>query len=254
MRARGMQVLTDNIRAVRPGTVIYGISDDDHKKRVSGHNPDDTAGVRAEDQDEDNVPEHRALDVMPGPAFSVEDGNLLVADLVNEPENRARIIYVNWGNGQWHRKNNFERHDNSDDKHGHVHVSGEADQDDNTNGWRLPRLTGGSAGGGAPQLLQVDGRLGPKTIARWQQVMGTKVDGKIDSERSALVMAVQRVLKERVNGNLKIDGQGIYQNNKYYRTAAALQVYLGVPADGKITSPVSQTIKALQRRLNDNKF
>lgn len=253
MRARGMQVLTDNIKAVRPGVTIYGIGDDAHKLRKSGHNEDDTSGVRAEDQDDDDIAEHRAIDVMVGSSFSVDDAINLVTDLVQDEDNRARLLYVNWGNWQWSRSNNWQRADNSDDPHGHVHVSGEADADDNTNGWNLSRLSGGSAPGEV-ERLQVDGELGPKTIRRWQQVMGTKVDGVIDPERSALVMAVQRVLKDRVNGNLKIDGQGIYQNNKYYRTAAALQVYLGVPADGKITAPVSQTIKALQRRLNVDKF
>lgn len=253
MRARGMQVLTDNVKALRPNATIWGVGDDAHKLRVSGHNEDDTSGVRAEDQDSDNLKEHRALDFKIDQYFTKSDGDALVADLTQDEDNRARLIYVNWGNGQWHRKNNWVRHDNSDDPHGHVHASGEADADDNTNGWNLPRLTAGSPSSG-PELLRIDGELGPKTITRWQQVMGTKVDGVISPERSSLVMAVQRVLKERVNSNLVIDGQGIYQNNKYYRTAAALQVYLGVPADGKITDPVSQTIKALQRRLNLNKF
>ena len=253
MRARGMQVLTDNIKAVRPGVTIYGVGDDAHKTRVSGHNEDDTTGVRAEDQDSDSVPEHRAIDVMLGSSFNSADGQMLVDDLVLDVDNRARLIYVNWGNLQWARSNNWEPRDNSDDPHGHVHISGEADQDDNTNGWHLDRLSGGAAPG-EPEKLVVDGVLGPKTIRRWQEVMGTKVDAMIDPERSALVVAVQTKLKATVDHRLVIDGQGIYQNNKIYKTAGALQRYLKTPVDLRISSPTSQVIKQLQRRLNENRF
>lgn len=252
MRAPGMQVLTTQVKVARPGTTVWGKGDDAHAQRISGHNEDDTAGVRAEDQDSDNVPEHRALDIPTDEFFSDADGDLLVKDLVENADNRARLLYVNWGNTQWSRSRNWEPHDNSDDPHDHVHISGEADQDNNTSPWVLINLAGTSAGG-APARLTVDGELGPKTIARWQQIMGTPVDGKIDPTRSSLVMAVQRKLRA-VAPNLLIDGQGIYQNNKRYKTAAALQSYLQSPVDGVISAPVSQVIKALQRKLNTGKF
>jgi hypothetical protein len=247
-----MQVLTTQVKVARPGTIIYGIGDDAHKKRISGHNEDDTAGSKARDQDADNIPEHRAIDVMPGASFSKTDGDLLTKDLTENIENRKRLIFVNWGNSQYHRDNNWEARDNSDDPHAHVHAEGEADADDNTSPWVLINLAGTSAGG-APARLTVDGELGPKTIARWQQIMGTPVDGKIDPTRSSLVMAVQRKLRA-VAPNLQIDGQGIYQNNKRYKTAAALQSYLQSPVDGVISAPVSQVIKSLQRKLNTGKF
>ena len=254
MRAQGMQVLTDQIKAERPGATVWGVGDDAHKTRVSGHNEDDTAGSRAEDQDADNIPEHRALDIPIMGPVTREDLRNLSEDLVSDNDNRARLLYVNFENTQWSRSRNWQPHDNSDDPHpGHLHASGEADQDGNTNQWNLPKFAG-STPSGEPEKLQVDGELGPKTITRWQQIMGTNVDGVIDAERSSLVMAVQRVLKQHVNGNLVIDGQGIYQNNKYYRTAGALQSYLGVPPDGRISAPTSQTIKALQRKLNTGRF
>lgn len=137
MRAPGMQVLTDQIKAKRPGVTIGGIGDEDHQDHTSGHNEDDTPGVSAEDQDSDSVREHRAIDVMLGPNFSSSDGDKLVADLVNNAANRARMLYVNWGNTQWARSNGWQPRDNSDDPHGHVHVSGEADADANVNPWVL---------------------------------------------------------------------------------------------------------------------
>lgn len=142
MRARGMQVLTDQIKAKRPGATIYGIGDEDHQEHTSGHNPDDTPGVSAEDQDADTVAEHRAIDVMVMGPFSQADGDRLVQDLVTDPANQARMIYVNWGNQQWHRKNGWQPRDNSDDPHSHVHVSGEADQDENVTPWNLSDWNG----------------------------------------------------------------------------------------------------------------
>jgi len=102
--------------------------------------------------------------------------------------------------------------------------------------------------------LKVDGVLGPKTIARWQQIMGTPVDGKI-SENSALVRAVQRKLKDLVDHRLVVDGDGnSLDTNKFRHTVAALQRYLKSPVDGVISTPKSQVIMALQRRLNTGKF
>lgn len=102
--------------------------------------------------------------------------------------------------------------------------------------------------------LVIDGNLGPKTVAKWQAVMGTPVDGKIDPGYSQLVAAVQRVLQSTVNHRLAVDGQGIYQNNKPYHTVAALQSYLRSPVDGILSDPVSQCVMALQRRLNEGRF
>lgn len=253
MRAAGMQVLTNQIKEKRPGTTIWGIGDDDHKTRKSGHNEDDTAGVRAEDQDSDNVPEHRAIDIKIDDKFTRADGHYLVGDLVSDEKNRQRLLYINFENTQWSRSNNWVPVDNSDDPHpGHVHVSGEADADENTSPWML-----GAWGGQAPPeslKLEVDGKLGPKTIRRWQQVMGTPMDGKISEPYSQLTAKVQTKLKATVDRNLRVDGHGIFQDGKRYRTAGALQQYLGVPVDERISAPVSQTIKALQRRLNDGRF
>jgi hypothetical protein len=249
-----MQVLTSQVKTERPGATVYGVGDDEHKTRVSGHNEDDTPGVRAEDQDSDSIPEHRALDIMIAGPLTRQDARNLAEDLVGDADNRARLLYVNFEKTQWARSNNWEPRDNSKDPHmDHVHASGEADQDANTNAWNLPTFSG-STSSGEPEKLQIDGELGPKTITRWQQVMGTKADGVIDPERSSLVAAVQTKLKATVDHRLVVDGQGIYQNNKAYKTAGALQRYLGTPVDCVISAPTSQVIKMLQRRLNENRF
>lgn len=254
MRAVGMQVLTDQIKAKRPGVVIYGIGDEEHKKRRSGHNEDDTPGSLPEDEDPDNIAEHRAIDVMVEGPFTKSDADKLVHDLVTDTNNQARMLYVNWGNTQWARSIGWASRDNSNDPHpGHVHISGEADQDANDYPWVLSDW-GLAAPTPDSGLLIVDGELGPKTITKWQQIMGTKVDGFITPGNSSLVRAVQQKLHDTVDSRLVIDGDGIYQNNRPYKTAGALQRYLKSPVDSIISAPVSSVVKALQRRLNENRF
>lgn len=105
-----------------------------------------------------------------------------------------------------------------------------------------------------PEPLIVDGELGPKTIARWQQIMGTPVDGKIDEWYSVLVEAVQRKLNATVDHRLIIDGVGIAQDGNKYKTVGALQRYLKSPVDQVISRSNSLVVKALQRRLNEDRF
>lgn len=138
MRARGMQVLTDQVKAKRPGATIWGEGDEEHEQHTSGHNDDDSSSERAEDEDADTLQEHRALDFKVDEHFTHSDGDYLVTDLTTDPGNQARIIYINWGNYQYHRRNGFKPEWNGDDPHPHhVHVSGEADADENTSPWNL---------------------------------------------------------------------------------------------------------------------
>ena len=101
--------------------------------------------------------------------------------------------------------------------------------------------------------LKLDGMLSSATIRRWQQIMGTPVDGRI-TEPSDLVKAVQRRLNAH-GARLSVDGRGIRQDGRTYQTVRALQRYLGVTATGALThGKSSPTIVALQRRLNTGKF
>lgn len=93
--------------------------------------------------------------------------------------------------------------------------------------------------------LDVDGELGPKTIAKWQQIMGTPVDGVISKPYSIMVFWLQKYLKDRTDSNLATDGE------MGPKTIRALQKYLGAPTTGVMDS---NTVKALQRRLNEGRF
>lgn len=260
MRSKNMQVLTDQIKAKRPGVTIYGIGDDAHKAQVSGHNEDDTPGVRAEDQDADNIREHRAIDVMIGPNFSAADAQALYNDLTTIPENQKRLLYVIYNRHITSASRNWvERpYEGSNPHTDHDHISGEADDDDNETPWVLSDWGAAPTpkpGPSVPLQLEVDGELGPKTIKRWQQIMDTPVDGVITPGNSMLVRAVQRHLNKYGFG-LVVDGDGIYQtpDRRRSKTIGALQRYLRVPVDSYLTHPKSETVKALQRKLNNNTF
>lgn len=123
----------------------------------------------------------------------------------------------------------------------------------NTDSAGVSRLAHKISQAGDHTLLVVDGVLGENTIKRWQQVMKTGVDGVI-SHPSDLVKAVQQRLKETVDKALVVDGEGVAQNGKHTITAEWLQRYLKVPVDGVISTPTSEAIKAVQRRLNTGTF
>jgi hypothetical protein len=87
-------------------------------------------------------------------------------------------------------------------------------------------------------LLLLDGSMGGLTVMRWQQVMGTPMDGVI-SQPSQLIAAVQKFL-----GGLTPDGDLGPQ------TISRLQHHLGTSVDGTISLPISQVVRALQVALN----
>lgn len=246
MRAKNMQVLTNNIKARHTGVTIYGIGDAAHQKTSSDHNEDDTAGVRTPQTDADNVKEHRAIDVMLGSGFSKADAEQLCFDLTHNEANKPRLTLVIWNGFEYSKKNGWKKVARTSDFHyDHLHASGDAQDDDNEDGWVL----GGTPGvPSTDDALDVDGDLGPKTITKWQKVMGTKADGRIDEDDSALIKAVQKRLNDVTGAGLVVDGDW------GKRTTRALQHYLGTPVTGAFSGQNSTLIKALQRRLNENRF
>lgn len=136
MRSRNMQALTDDVREEYPGVVIYGIGDAAHQLSPSDHNEDDTPGSNPEQFDADNVPEHRAIDVMLGPNFSSYDASSLVSRVVSSPSARPRLHYVIWNRRIWTRENGWVGEYFDGDPHDdHIHFSGWAPDDENGASW-----------------------------------------------------------------------------------------------------------------------
>lgn len=116
--------------------------------------------------------------------------------------------------------------------------------------------------------LDEDGEMGPATIARLQQVMGTPIDGELDDDGSPAIEAFQRFLnsaigaasQEQLNGEPALDVDGVAGPATWrcfqFLVLAWHKDY--VPADWSFTDwidgdPGEGTIRALQRALNNSR-
>lgn len=136
MRSLAMQALTKDYKVQFPGIVIYGISNEEHQDHPSDHNEDDTPGSNPAQTDADNVAEHRAIDVMLGPAFNRAQALATINTILAQPKNRKRLRYINFETTQWHVNNNFQPMPNPNDPHPtHIHFSQQAASDDDATSW-----------------------------------------------------------------------------------------------------------------------
>lgn len=138
MRSLAMQSLTAAIKRRWPGVVVYGIGDHAHQLAPSDHNEDDTPGSHPAQSDTDRNPEHRAIDVMLGPAFSRADGYALVNALVGDAASRKRLFYIIFDSWLWSRSYGWVKQRFSGDPHrDHPHISGWAANDEDSSGWPM---------------------------------------------------------------------------------------------------------------------
>src|SRR5699024_1721082 len=103
-----------------------------------------------------------------------------------------------------------------------------------------------NSGNGSDRMIEklsVDGRRGVKTIKRFQQFLGTTVDGKL-SKPSQAIKKWQTFLNKYGGAKLKVDG---YEGTK---TIKAGQKFFGTKQDGVISN-VSNYVKELQKFLNN---
>lgn len=237
------------------------IGDTAHQGTSSSHNPDKTGTPEFRDGDSKNEVRARDFD-----ADLRDPDGVTMEQVVQLWVTLARqgvlwwVRYIIYNGRIWHKRDGYvtRAYTGSNDHSKHCHVNNdftqEADEVRGTN-WHLLELGAPAPKPPAtPAKLAVDNELGPKTIRRWQEIMGTTPDGVIDEEDSQLVRAVQKHLKETVDRNLVIDGQGIRQDGRTYKTVFALQRYLKSPVDGKMSVPKSLVVGALQRRLNEGRF
>nr|DAJ48336.1 MAG TPA: hypothetical protein [Caudoviricetes sp.] len=114
-------------------------------------------------------------------------------------------------------------------------------------------------------LLAVDGEWGPRTVARFQQVMGTPIDGVLDDDGSVCIEAFQRFLNGAVGaGHLTnligapalavdgIDGPATWKAFQFLVWAWHKEYVPGGWSWGDWIDGVDgpATVKALQRALN----
>ncbi|MGC4769193.1 hypothetical protein ACLQ25_09460 [Micromonospora sp. DT44] len=117
------------------------IGDLAHSTGVSGHNPDDTAGVRAERSDSDTTPEVRAGDIdrdlridhIPG-----DDMEAVVQKVVRTPALRRRLIYVIYNRRIWSASSGWAQqpYSGSNPHDHHAHFSGDPAYDNDGSPWR----------------------------------------------------------------------------------------------------------------------
>lgn len=113
------------------------IGDTAHQAETSGHNPDDTPGVKAERQDADSKPEVRAGDVTSDlrvPGLTMYN---VVQRILATPRDRNRLIYIICDGWIWRASNGWQRekYTGSDQHFGHGHFSGDPASDDDGAPW-----------------------------------------------------------------------------------------------------------------------
>lgn len=133
-----MQVLTDDVQSeYGPGVTVWGKGDTAHQSSSSDHNEDDTPGSKPEQTDADSTPEHRAIDIPFQGPFSLTDADDLRRKLTERPENQRRLKYVILGQTIWRKNGGWRPEDYSGEFHNHLHVSGDAADDENGAHWDI---------------------------------------------------------------------------------------------------------------------
>ncbi|MEW2383392.1 hypothetical protein AB0873_15055 [Micromonospora sp. NPDC047707] len=120
------------------------IGDTAHQQSVSGHNPDDTPGVRAERNDGDRVPEVRAIDIDKDFRVPGLTAQMLVAYLVGRCRAglERRLIYIIWNRTIWSAASGWvaRRYTGSNPHTEHIHLSGHPDGDNDARPFGLASL------------------------------------------------------------------------------------------------------------------
>lgn len=142
-KAKWIPLLFDAINSQWPNrtkTQDGTVGDAAHRQQVSGHNPDDTAGVLAERSDADTKPEVRAADVDARGVVmqAVIDG------IIADPAERSRFIYVIFNRHIWRASNGWEKepYTGSDPHDLHAHFSGHPDHDEDDRPFKTIYSTG----------------------------------------------------------------------------------------------------------------
>lgn len=118
------------------------IGDAAHQATVSGHNPDDTAGVTAEYSDADTKPEVRAIDVdsdLNCPGVTMQD---VVNRILATPNDLMRLRYIIYNRVIWSKTNGWRpaEYTGLSPHIEHAHFSGDPLYDENNGEWSVATL------------------------------------------------------------------------------------------------------------------
>lgn len=148
------------------------IGDLAHASGVSGHNPDDTAGVRAERTDADTIPEVRANDV---DARGVDMEAVVQAVLNGPAAERNRLIYIIYNRRIWQKSNGWKegRYTGDDPHDTHSHWSGDPASDEDGRPWTsILALADGGQGDEDEEMQTIEVQLTGYTSIAMEPVAG----------------------------------------------------------------------------------
>lgn len=126
----------------RDKTTDGWIGDLAHQQEVSGHNPDDTAGVKAEYSDADSKQEVRAIDVdkdLRDPKLTMQS---VILQILKTKEDLDRLKYIIYNRTIWSKSNNWQpkAYTGSNPHTEHAHFSGDPLKDEDGGPWSVLTL------------------------------------------------------------------------------------------------------------------
>lgn len=190
-----------------------------HQAEVSGHNPDDTPGVRAEYSDADTKPEVRAIDV----DADLRYVGLRMQDAINvilaTPRDRKRLAYIIYAETIWSASANWQpmHYSGSDPHTSHAHFSGNPDYDEDGAPWAISKIGEGNMALTDDDVRKIWsfflGASGPRADVAQQQAY---------AETKGLIDTLKRV-EDKLDQVLAQDGGAVAEH--YHQTGVA------IPAD-----------------------
>lgn len=122
------------------------IGDAAHQQTTSGHNPDDTPGVKAEYSDADTKPEVRAIDVdkdLRYPGTTMQD---VVDRILKTSNDTKRLMYIIYNRVIWSRSNNWNprTYTGASPHTEHAHFSGDPVFDEDGSAWSVAQMGAGT--------------------------------------------------------------------------------------------------------------
>lgn len=169
------------------------ISNQAHRSEVTGHNPDDTPGVRAERTDADTKPEVRAADVdsdLRTPGVTMQ---MVVDAILATPRDRNRLIYIIYNRSIWRASAGWrkEPYSGASAHTDHAHFSGHPDADEDGAPWEsILNLGGDMTPEQAAALNRVDTRI---TALFYGADTNTWIEPPMRGERNQLREQLTRI-------------------------------------------------------------